>query len=56
MPQMAPLWWEILFLMFIFSYLTMNILIYFNNKKENINQTNKNMNNMKNNKIMNWKW
>nr|YP_009654865.1 ATP synthase F0 subunit 8 [Pseudomictis brevicornis]QCI09433.1 ATP synthase F0 subunit 8 [Pseudomictis brevicornis] len=30
MPQMAPLWWEILFTMFIVSFLFMNIIIYFN--------------------------
>nr|UBI44030.1 ATP synthase F0 subunit 8 [Eysarcoris annamita] len=52
MPQMSPLWWEILFMMFIISYILMNIMLYFmiqmkynikNNKMYFINQSN-------------WKW
>nr|YP_009654904.1 ATP synthase F0 subunit 8 [Cazira horvathi]QCI09881.1 ATP synthase F0 subunit 8 [Cazira horvathi] len=33
MPQMSPLWWEILFILFILSFLTLNTMIYFNQKK-----------------------
>nr|QWX95527.1 ATP synthase subunit 8 [Molipteryx lunata] len=52
MPQMAPLWWEILFIMFIMSFLFMNTIIYFNkipNKKNTENES-ININNLK------WKW
>nr|UPX88567.1 ATP synthase F0 subunit 8 [Palomena prasina] len=34
MPQMAPLWWEILFLMFIMMYMTTSIFIYFSISKK----------------------
>nr|QWX95528.1 ATP synthase subunit 8 [Merocoris curtatus] len=30
MPQMAPLWWELLFFLFIFSFMIMNTIIYYN--------------------------
>nr|YP_007889830.1 ATP synthase F0 subunit 8 [Paphnutius ruficeps]AEG64525.1 ATP synthase FO subunit 8 [Paphnutius ruficeps] len=30
MPQMAPMWWTSLFLVFISSYLIINAIIYFN--------------------------
>nr|ATD53066.1 ATP synthase F0 subunit 8 [Paphnutius ruficeps]ATV98859.1 ATP synthase F0 subunit 8 [Paphnutius sp. EMHAU-15062703] len=30
MPQMAPMWWTSLFLVFISSYLIINTIIYFN--------------------------
>nr|ASA69165.1 ATP synthase F0 subunit 8 [Clavigralla tomentosicollis] len=30
MPQMSPLWWEILFLLFIMSFMIMNTIIYYN--------------------------
>nr|YP_002418797.1 ATP synthase F0 subunit 8 [Nezara viridula]ABM63308.1 ATP synthase F0 subunit 8 [Nezara viridula] len=52
MPQMSPLWWEILFLIFIITYFMVMILLYFNFKKEF-------KKNSINNKIMNqlyWKW
>nr|QXP99389.1 ATP synthase F0 subunit 8 [Eoscarta assimilis] len=51
MPQMAPMSWMILFLMFINSYLIMNMMIYFFYKFKNMNLN-------KNNSInqMNWKW
>nr|QWX95517.1 ATP synthase subunit 8 [Zicca taeniola] len=42
MPQMAPLWWETLFLLFIIMFMFMNMIIYYNktvapkyNKKHN---------------------
>nr|YP_010866023.1 ATP synthase F0 subunit 8 [Piezodorus guildinii]WGT93131.1 ATP synthase F0 subunit 8 [Piezodorus guildinii]DAZ87550.1 TPA_asm: ATP synthase F0 subunit 8 [Piezodorus guildinii] len=53
MPQMSPMWWEILFLLFISFYIMMNIMLYFN-KKNNSIKNNKNM--MKHNKQINWKW
>nr|QCI09186.1 ATP synthase F0 subunit 8 [Geotomus sp. FS-2019] len=28
MPQMAPLWWTTLFMMFILSFMTMNMIIF----------------------------
>nr|QWX95523.1 ATP synthase subunit 8 [Pephricus paradoxus] len=30
MPQMAPLWWELLFIMFILSFMLMNTIMYYN--------------------------
>nr|QWX95529.1 ATP synthase subunit 8 [Latimbus concolor] len=30
MPQMAPLWWEILFLLFIMNFMMMSTIIYHN--------------------------
>nr|QWX95546.1 ATP synthase subunit 8 [Acidomeria sordida] len=30
MPQMAPLWWETLFILFISSFMIMNTIIYYN--------------------------
>nr|UBI44017.1 ATP synthase F0 subunit 8 [Eysarcoris gibbosus] len=51
MPQMAPLWWEILFLMFMLSYLMSTTLLYFNFKvKMNKNNCVMKLFNM------NWKW
>nr|QCI09459.1 ATP synthase F0 subunit 8 [Urolabida sp. FS-2019] len=32
MPQMMPLWWEILMIMFIISMITFSIMIYHNKK------------------------
>nr|YP_009943340.1 ATP synthase F0 subunit 8 [Cletus punctiger]QOD41603.1 ATP synthase F0 subunit 8 [Cletus punctiger] len=32
MPQMSPLWWEILFLVFIMSFMLMNTIIFYNKK------------------------
>nr|DAZ87589.1 TPA_asm: ATP synthase F0 subunit 8 [Euschistus heros] len=29
MPQMSPLWWEMLFIIFILTYLVMTTLVYF---------------------------
>nr|YP_010374269.1 ATP synthase F0 subunit 8 [Deroploa parva]QVD38891.1 ATP synthase F0 subunit 8 [Deroploa parva] len=52
MPQMAPMWWEILFVCFILSFLMVNVIIYFNmNMKINMN---KNMKKSFTN--MNWMW
>nr|YP_010626158.1 ATP synthase F0 subunit 8 [Dybowskyia reticulata]WBK02994.1 ATP synthase F0 subunit 8 [Dybowskyia reticulata] len=52
MPQMAPLWWELLFLMFLMTYMIMNTLIYFMPKSylDMLNKKNKSINQI------NWKW
>nr|QIK50393.1 ATP synthase F0 subunit 8 [Chorosoma macilentum]UPL65614.1 ATPase subunit 8 [Chorosoma sp.] len=51
MPQMAPLWWETLFVMFIMLFLFLSTIIYFNKmtlpKNSNFNKINSQMN---------WKW
>nr|DAZ87576.1 TPA_asm: ATP synthase F0 subunit 8 [Stiretrus anchorago] len=52
MPQMSPLWWEILFMIFIISYLLFNILIYFNKKNLLIIKDNK----FKKINNLNWMW
>nr|UBI43978.1 ATP synthase F0 subunit 8 [Eysarcoris rosaceus] len=49
---MSPLWWEILFLAFIMSYILMNIIIYFMPQIKQINK-NKNINMIDQS---NWKW
>nr|YP_010222618.1 ATP synthase F0 subunit 8 [Plautia lushanica]UCC46081.1 ATP synthase F0 subunit 8 [Plautia lushanica] len=52
MPQMAPLWWEILFMMFILSFIMMIIMIYFS-LQNNIHKKSMQMNNINQ---MNWMW
>nr|YP_010714131.1 ATP synthase F0 subunit 8 [Menida lata]WDD39694.1 ATP synthase F0 subunit 8 [Menida lata] len=52
MPQMAPLWWEILFILFLFLFMIMNIMVYFTKKNSF-----KIMSNNKKNMIQfNWTW
>nr|YP_009654839.1 ATP synthase F0 subunit 8 [Placosternum urus]QCI09407.1 ATP synthase F0 subunit 8 [Placosternum urus] len=52
MPQMSPLWWEMLFLVFIMSLMMFNIIIYFMQNKMNLNK-----NLFKNDNIQFiWKW
>nr|YP_011010397.1 ATP synthase F0 subunit 8 [Metrocoris inthanon]WPW47012.1 ATP synthase F0 subunit 8 [Metrocoris inthanon] len=51
MPQMAPLSWLTLMMMFIMTMMVMNTLMYFN--KNYITKTEK-MNKIM--KTMNWKW
>nr|UPL65419.1 ATPase subunit 8 [Sadoletus valdezi] len=52
MPQMAPLWWELMYMLFIITYIMMNIIMFYGvgsdvyvrlSAKEKI-------------KYMNWKW
>nr|YP_002995744.1 ATP synthase F0 subunit 8 [Stictopleurus subviridis]YP_010316732.1 ATP synthase F0 subunit 8 [Liorhyssus hyalinus]ACF04095.1 ATP synthase F0 subunit 8 [Stictopleurus subviridis]UMY76354.1 ATP synthase F0 subunit 8 [Liorhyssus hyalinus]URN72948.1 ATP synthase F0 subunit 8 [Liorhyssus hyalinus] len=53
MPQMSPLWWEILFLLFIMCFLIMNTIIYYNkmiSPKKSENQM------MIKTSNQNWKW
>nr|YP_010999375.1 ATP synthase F0 subunit 8 [Arma koreana]WPM93260.1 ATP synthase F0 subunit 8 [Arma koreana] len=52
MPQMSPLWWEVLFIIFVMTYFMFNIMIYFNKKNSLINKNSKN--NKTNN--LNWMW
>nr|YP_010736913.1 ATP synthase F0 subunit 8 [Idioscopus ventrispinus]WEP24800.1 ATP synthase F0 subunit 8 [Idioscopus ventrispinus] len=50
MPQMSPMWWLILMLMFNLLYLMMNTILYFNYKIMNKDSIKINKNKM------NWKW
>nr|YP_009466093.1 ATP synthase F0 subunit 8 [Pentatomidae sp. GM-2014]AIW65015.1 ATP synthase F0 subunit 8 [Pentatomidae sp. GM-2014] len=54
MPQMAPLWWETLYVSFLMSFIIMNMMIYFSKtikiKKEINNKS------WKTNKQMTWMW
>nr|YP_009695043.1 ATP synthase F0 subunit 8 [Emeia pseudosauteri]QEJ81581.1 ATP synthase F0 subunit 8 [Emeia pseudosauteri] len=50
MPQMAPMNWYYLFLLFIFIVLMINMMIYFNKIYENNNK------NIKKNIQFKWKW
>nr|UEP16622.1 ATP synthase F0 subunit 8 [Megalotomus costalis] len=52
MPQMAPMWWDILYIIFIILFLLINMIIYFNkNLKINYKMINK-----LNNEEIKWKW
>nr|ARH55109.1 ATP synthase F0 subunit 8 [Niptus hololeucus] len=50
MPQMAPLSWSILYLLFLMIFLMINMINYYN---KNYMLKNKNF---KKNKFINWKW
>nr|QOL00793.1 ATP synthase F0 subunit 8 [Xenogryllus marmoratus] len=52
MPQMAPMWWEMLFLFFLSTFFLLTTLIYFSTMKKTPNK-------MKYNYIkkeLNWSW
>nr|YP_009643405.1 ATP synthase F0 subunit 8 [Physopelta slanbuschii]APO08822.1 ATP synthase F0 subunit 8 [Physopelta slanbuschii] len=51
MPQMAPLWWEFLFIMTLMMFMIMCTIIYFN-KKNSINVKIKKIN--KKSKMLKW--
>nr|YP_010463191.1 ATP synthase F0 subunit 8 [Bochrus foveatus]UUJ37715.1 ATP synthase F0 subunit 8 [Bochrus foveatus] len=51
MPQMSPMWWELLYILFIFSFLIINSIMHFY-----MNMSNKNKMMIKNCFSMNWKW
>nr|YP_010705019.1 ATP synthase F0 subunit 8 [Sciocoris lateralis]WCQ78557.1 ATP synthase F0 subunit 8 [Sciocoris lateralis] len=53
MPQMAPLWWELLYITFTITLFIVAILVFYTN-----NNLNKNTNNMmkKTIKQSNWSW
>nr|YP_010463243.1 ATP synthase F0 subunit 8 [Iphicrates gressitti]UUJ37767.1 ATP synthase F0 subunit 8 [Iphicrates gressitti] len=50
MPQMSPMWWDFLYMIFITLFLLMNTMIFF------IKKFNQSMIMNKTNKMMNWKW
>uniref|UniRef100_A0AAU7YS11 ATP synthase F0 subunit 8 n=1 Tax=Rhopalus nigricornis TaxID=3151526 RepID=A0AAU7YS11_9HEMI len=51
MPQMSPLWWEMLYIMFIMMFMIMIIIMYYNkNFKLKSIIYNKKINQL------NWKW
>nr|YP_010596152.1 ATP synthase F0 subunit 8 [Catamiarus brevipennis]WAJ48484.1 ATP synthase F0 subunit 8 [Catamiarus brevipennis] len=52
MPQMAPLWWSMLFLTFLTSFIMMCIIMHFQNTQEPIKIMSKSMLT----KTMHWKW
>nr|UPL65962.1 ATPase subunit 8 [Hyalopeplus sp.] len=52
MPQMAPIWWTTLYAMFIMSYMTYVMIMYFFISYGSKNEMKKSS--KKNN--MNWKW
>nr|UPL65406.1 ATPase subunit 8 [Dinomachus sikhimensis] len=52
MPQMAPLWWETLYIMFIMMLMLTNIIIYYwTNKMPSPTTMDKKMSS-----VSNWKW
>nr|YP_010222501.1 ATP synthase F0 subunit 8 [Brachyplatys subaeneus]AVJ52265.1 ATP synthase F0 subunit 8 [Brachyplatys subaeneus]UCC45912.1 ATP synthase F0 subunit 8 [Brachyplatys subaeneus] len=51
MPQMSPLWWELLFLMFSMLLFMMNIMIYHEPYIKGLNKTQEKTINQ-----MNWMW
>uniref|UniRef100_A0AAU7YT69 ATP synthase F0 subunit 8 n=1 Tax=Rhopalus latus TaxID=238591 RepID=A0AAU7YT69_9HEMI len=51
MPQMSPLWWEVLYIIFIMMFMVMIIIMYYNkNFKLSSSIYNKKINQS------NWKW
>nr|YP_011009661.1 ATP synthase F0 subunit 8 [Hygia bidentata]WPV77653.1 ATP synthase F0 subunit 8 [Hygia bidentata] len=51
MPQMSPLWWEILYIMFLMSFMIINLIMYYNknfNPKNNLKKKDKHQ--------FKWKW
>nr|QCF45709.1 ATP synthase F0 subunit 8 [Anthocoris kerzhneri] len=52
MPQMAPLWWETLFILFTMSFIMMSMIMYYNMK---INPQKMNKMSIKINHFK-WKW
>nr|YP_010596113.1 ATP synthase F0 subunit 8 [Rhynocoris marginatus]WAJ48445.1 ATP synthase F0 subunit 8 [Rhynocoris marginatus] len=52
MPQMAPIWWTTLFIMFNMAFITMMVSIYF--QIENLPTLKKQM--TSESKKFNWKW
>nr|YP_002735021.1 ATP synthase F0 subunit 8 [Macroscytus gibbulus]ABZ02037.1 ATP synthase F0 subunit 8 [Macroscytus gibbulus] len=52
MPQMAPLWWEMLFIMFITVFIMMSVILY-----HNISPLQKESDaTIQNTFNLNWKW
>nr|UPL65692.1 ATPase subunit 8 [Sinodasynus sp.] len=53
MPQMSPLWWETLFIMFIILFMMINMILFFN-KPQSPKQNKMHKNNMINQ--FKWTW
>nr|YP_009128298.1 ATP synthase F0 subunit 8 [Darthula hardwickii]AFY16796.1 ATP synthase F0 subunit 8 [Darthula hardwickii]AJP09350.1 ATP synthase F0 subunit 8 [Darthula hardwickii] len=49
MPQMSPMWWLIMMMMFNYMLLMTNTLMYFNKNMKILKYTH-------NNTLMKWKW
>nr|YP_010580093.1 ATP synthase F0 subunit 8 [Chironomus annularius]UZS77145.1 ATP synthase F0 subunit 8 [Chironomus annularius] len=58
MPQMSPMLWTVLFLMFTLLFLFFNILNYFNFNPifKNSELKNTNLSDTDNNAFLTWKW
>nr|YP_011009674.1 ATP synthase F0 subunit 8 [Hygia opaca]WPV77666.1 ATP synthase F0 subunit 8 [Hygia opaca] len=52
MPQMSPMWWEVLYIMFLLSYIFITMIIYYNKKTSPQNNLNKKMSIYQ----FKWKW
>nr|YP_009727908.1 ATP synthase F0 subunit 8 [Notonecta montandoni]QHZ87283.1 ATP synthase F0 subunit 8 [Notonecta montandoni] len=52
MPQMSPMWWTTLFMLFLLSFLLVMMIMYFNKEYKPLSMeiTKKEM------KMLNWKW
>nr|YP_011009648.1 ATP synthase F0 subunit 8 [Hygia lativentris]WPV77640.1 ATP synthase F0 subunit 8 [Hygia lativentris] len=50
MPQMSPLWWEILYIMFLLMFMIIIMIIYYNKEFNPQNNLNKKM------KLCQFKW
>nr|YP_010363437.1 ATP synthase F0 subunit 8 [Atkinsoniella aurantiaca]UNZ12538.1 ATP synthase F0 subunit 8 [Atkinsoniella aurantiaca] len=50
MPQMAPMWWTFLMIMFVSTFMLMMSMLYFNIMSKSMPMMNKKINQM------NWKW
>nr|QDI93781.1 ATP synthase F0 subunit 8 [Tuxedo cruralis]QDI93794.1 ATP synthase F0 subunit 8 [Tuxedo cruralis]QDI93819.1 ATP synthase F0 subunit 8 [Tuxedo cruralis]QDI93832.1 ATP synthase F0 subunit 8 [Tuxedo cruralis] len=53
MPQMSPMWWTTLFLVFLATYMLVMVIMYTYNIYQIMNNSSKKNNNIKN---INWKW
>nr|UPL65884.1 ATPase subunit 8 [Mecomma ambulans] len=54
MPQMAPIWWSMMFLIFILTYFMVMIMVYFSPKNKKNEKMSESIN--KTTKLLNWKW
>nr|AVJ52299.1 ATP synthase F0 subunit 8 [Symphylus caribbeanus] len=52
MPQMAPLYWEVLFIMFVISLVLMSVIIYHSPKISSVSEMKSTMDINQ----INWKW
>nr|AIW65040.1 ATP synthase F0 subunit 8 [Notonectidae sp. MT-2014] len=52
MPQMSPMWWTMLMIMFLMTFFMFNMMIYFMKMEEGTKEENIKIHT----KSMNWKW